>query len=147
MTPEQEALIKRQETPRMERLAKDAQSEFKPPSVETGVSTNFEEIEEDSVSLDKQKSEAAGQREKNTDSESAIQKQKKKSRRKLTSKSPMSDETPEPWITKTYRLPGSLIDRLQMVSLTRRMKKKNPSTQQELLAEALIEWLEKNEEE
>lgn len=58
--------------------------------------------------------------------------------------SPVHDEM-EPVSTRTYRLPISLIERLQMISLKRKVGKIRPNSQQDLLAQALTEWLDKNE--
>jgi len=147
ITPEQEALITRQEVPRIERIQKEEQP--KPdPVAEPVTKPPVDEpiVKEANPEVVKKVSEPPSPEKESDDSGDLQPAKKKKSRKKGLSKSPVSEEASEPWITKTYRLPGSLIDRLQWVSLSRRMNKVTPNTQQELLAQALTEWLEKNEE-
>lgn len=147
ITPEQEALITRQETPRIERIEKEEKPE--PDPIDDP--PHKEKAPEPAPKKDEPKIAEKAEQEpkpviKPDESESEQKSQKKKGRKRAPAKSPVSDEVPEPWITKTYRLPGSLIERLQMVSLERRIKKVIPNTQQELLAQALTEWLERNED-
>lgn len=143
MTPEQAALIKRQEVPRIERLEKEEQPETKKMKAEETPPPAPIPVPEVEVAPDPKPE--VQEEEENTIPEKLAPTGKKKPRKKMTTKSPVSEEIPEPWITKTYRLPASLIDRLQMESLNRRIKKVSPNKQQELLAQALTEWLEKNE--
>jgi hypothetical protein len=150
ITPEQEALITRQEAPRIERIEKE--NPPAPEQVEAPVEKDEEKtapepiIEKEEPKVLKTASPKPAPEAETEDSDAKQTVKKKKTRKRAPAKSPVTEEAPEPWITKTYRLPGSLIDRLQMISLERRIKKVTPNTQQELLAQALTEWLEKNEE-
>ena len=145
MTPEQAALIKRQEVPRIERLEKEEKPEKKPEKAEESFpETSLPVPDEKEEKLDPEQE--SKKEEETAISEKSLPTVKKKPRKKMAAKSPVSEEISEPWITKTFRLPASLIDRLQMLSLSRRLKKVTPNKQQDLLAQALTEWLEKNED-
>ena len=44
-------------------------------------------------------------------------------------------------MTQTFRLPSSIVESLLRVSMERKLKKMRPYTQQDIVAEALSEWL------
>lgn len=47
-------------------------------------------------------------------------------------------------VTATYRLPEKIMDALFKASIDRKIKKVTPHTKQDIVAEALNEWLKKN---
>lgn len=48
-------------------------------------------------------------------------------------------------VSVTYRIPGALVSRVVRESTERKIQRKKPWTQQEIMAIALEEWLERNE--
>jgi hypothetical protein len=47
-------------------------------------------------------------------------------------------------ITQTYRLPQRIVRRLLLASTERKLAKKKPWSQQDIVAEAIQEWLDKH---
>ena len=47
-------------------------------------------------------------------------------------------------ITQTYRLPQRIVRKLLLASTERKLDKKKPWSQQDIVAEALQEWLDKH---
>ena len=47
-------------------------------------------------------------------------------------------------VSMTFRLPSELSTRLMRVSVERKLRRERPFSQQDILAEALAQWLEKN---
>lgn len=53
----------------------------------------------------------------------------------------------DPLVTQTFRVPRSLSERLQIASMQRKVKRLFPASQQDIVAEALSDWLDKMEDE
>ncbi|GAA5484003.1 hypothetical protein Hsar01_03241 [Haloferula sargassicola] len=53
----------------------------------------------------------------------------------------------DPLVTQTFRVPRSLSERLQITSMQRKVKRLFPASQQDIVAEALADWLDKMEDE
>jgi hypothetical protein len=49
-------------------------------------------------------------------------------------------------VSMTFRLPAQLTARLLRISLDRKLKRKKPFTQQDIMAEALARWLKKEDD-
>ena len=54
--------------------------------------------------------------------------------------------TPEALVSVNFRLPANLPSALLKVSSERKLKKIRPYTQQDIIAEAITEWLKRNED-
>ena len=58
----------------------------------------------------------------------------------------VADEIPDPgrFVSASFRLPLEILNALVRVSAERKIRRQKPFTQQEIVAEALAQWLEKN---
>jgi len=56
---------------------------------------------------------------------------------------PTTAET-ETLVTQTYRLPPRVVRRLMLASTERKLDRKKPWSQQDIVAEAIQEWLDKH---
>ncbi len=63
--------------------------------------------------------------------------------RKPRAKSAVVEEQVPVLTTQTFRIPSTVAERLLRVSMERKLKKQRPYTQQDIVSEALEDWLEK----
>lgn len=67
----------------------------------------------------------------------------KKRVKKTRSVSSPPSEVSEPLVPQTFKIPQSLTEKIKIVSVTRKVKKEWPYTQQDIVSEALADWFKK----
>jgi hypothetical protein len=63
------------------------------------------------------------------------------SRNTEVSKEGKDEENQGRWITVTFKLPPAQVEQLSAISTTRRLKGKKPWKKQEIISQALAEWV------
>mgnify|MGYP000085456990 CR=1 FL=1 len=142
-TPAQAAIVARKEPPRTERQEKVEEPSSADAKLEPTKPENSESQPDPANESLSPKVETPAPASEKKPIKTPPPKKKKKAR---AARPPQIEEAYEPLVTQTFRLPRSIYERLQMISMSRKLKRLRPATQQDIVAEALNEWLEKMEE-